>query len=114
MDKDSLLAKVNQLTGKDYTHKSLLETIEVLCVKIVKFQEDVQIKNNLMEILKKSNREYQTTIESLIESEEILLEQNKKLRQQIHSFRCKTTYKVYEENLKLMEELALIKGEMSG
>jgi hypothetical protein len=47
-------------------------------------------------------------------SKEILLEQNKKLRQQIHSFRCKTTFRVYEENLKLAEELALIKGEMSG
>lgn len=46
--------------------------------------------------------------------QEVLMEQNKKLRQQIHSFRCKTTYRVYEENLKLAEELALIKGEMSG
>jgi hypothetical protein len=53
-------------------------------------------------------------IEELKGNEEILLEQNKKLRQQIHSFRRKTTYRVYEENLKLAEELALIKGEMSG
>jgi hypothetical protein len=45
---------------------------------------------------------------------EVILEQNKKLRQQIQYFRCKTTYRVYEENLKLAEELALIKGEMSG
>lgn len=53
-------------------------------------------------------------IAELENSKEILMEQNKKLRQQIHSFRCKTTYRVYEENLKLAEELALIKGEMSG
>jgi hypothetical protein len=45
---------------------------------------------------------------------EIILEQNKKLRQQLQSFRCKTTYRVYEENLKLAEELSLIKGGMSG
>lgn len=47
-------------------------------------------------------------------SKEVLMEQNKKLREQIHSFRCKTTFRVYEENLRLAEELALIKGEMSG
>jgi hypothetical protein len=58
--------------------------------------------------------ELKKRISDLEISKEILLEQNKKLRQQIHSFRCKTTFRVYEENLKLAEELALIKGEMSG
>jgi hypothetical protein len=110
MEQSELLIKVNQVTGKDNTHKSLLETIEDLCLKVVKFQEDVQIKNNLLEILKKSNREYQTTIESLIEGEEILMEQNKKLRQQINYFRCKTTYRVYLENLELAQEVARLKG----
>lgn len=52
--------------------------------------------------------------ERIKQNEDIILQQNKKLRQQIHSFRCKTTYRVYEENLKLAEELALIKGEISG
>lgn len=58
--------------------------------------------------------ELKRLISDLETSHEVLLEQNKKLRQQIHSFRCKTTFRVYEENLKLAEELALIKGEMSG
>jgi hypothetical protein len=110
MEQSELLIRVNQITGKDYTHKSLLKTIEDLCWNVVKFQEDVQIKKNIIEILKKSSREYQTTIESLIEEKEILLEQNMKLRQQNHSFQCKTTYRVYKENLELVQEVARLKG----
>jgi hypothetical protein len=48
-------------------------------------------------------------IEKLKGNEEILLEQNKKLRQQIHSFRSKTTYRVYKENLELAQEVARLK-----
>lgn len=43
-----------------------------------------------------------------------LFEDNQKLRHQIHVFKAKTTWRVYEENLKLAQELALLKGEISG
>ncbi|WP_163183317.1 hypothetical protein [Neobacillus sedimentimangrovi] len=43
-----------------------------------------------------------------------LFEDNQKLRNQIQVFKAKTTWRVYEENLKLAQELALLKGEMSG
>ncbi|WP_374718245.1 hypothetical protein [Neobacillus sp.] len=43
-----------------------------------------------------------------------LFEDNQKLRNQIKVFKAKTTWRVYEENLRLAQELALLKGEISG
>lgn len=53
-------------------------------------------------------------IEELENELEMLREDNKKLRLRIREYRSKTTWKVYEENLRLAQELALLKGEISG
>ena len=42
MEQNRLLAKVNELMGKDYTHKSLMETIEDLCAKVEVQQNQIK------------------------------------------------------------------------
>jgi hypothetical protein len=58
--------------------------------------------------------ELKKLIIELVKEVEMLREDNQKLRNQIQVFKTKTTWRVYEENLKLAQELALLKGEMSG
>jgi DNA-binding transcriptional regulator PaaX len=90
MDQSELLIKVNQLTGKDYTHKSFLETI----AELVQLVEEFQIQETfLLERLKK---------------------QTLQVKEMKEKCRFKFVEKVMEENLALAQELALIKGEMSG
>ena len=58
--------------------------------------------------------ELKKLIIDLVKEVEMLREDNQKLRLRIHEYRSKTTWRVYEENLRLAQELALLKGEMSG
>ena len=52
MEQSELLVKVNQVIGKDHTHKSFLETIE----KLVQMVEQYQLQETLLlERLKKTN-----------------------------------------------------------
>jgi cell division FtsZ-interacting protein ZapD len=90
MEQSELLIKVNQLTGKDYTHKSFLETI----AELVQLVEQYQLQETfLLESLKK---------------------QTLQIKDMKEKCRFKFVEKVMDENLALAQELALIKGEMSG
>jgi len=80
-----LLDKVNRILGKDVKHQALISTIEDLAHVI----EDKQEENNLM-----AEKHAERDIE-FAEFMRIIEQQG-------------------EENLRMAEELALLKGEMSG
>jgi hypothetical protein len=50
-------------------------------------------------------------IDFLIETQEKLLEQNKLFRKRIFELRRKTGYQVYEENLRLAQEIERLKDD---
>jgi len=101
--------------------KLLIDTVEKQQVELVegKRREESYIDGieEVEAMLSMANNE----IEGYKLQETLLLERLKKNAKLIQNYKCKTTYKVYEENLRLAQEntelkqeLALIKGEMSG
>jgi predicted nucleic acid-binding Zn-ribbon protein len=132
-NKEELLAKVNQILDTDMTYKSYEETIELLVKKVEQQQSEIDYYQAQIDRVRKTTRftEYQKLEKELkeaqcrelsyiddIEQMEGMLRQanleNKLLQEKLINCKRKTTYAVYEENLRLSEELALIKGEMSG
>ena len=105
--KQELLAKVNQILHTDMTHKSYEETM-VLLVKKVEQQQKELSEAHCREL------SYIDDIEQMEGMLSQANQENKLLFEKLQNCRRKTTYAVYEENLKLAEQLALIKGEMSG
>lgn len=80
-------------------------------------QMDIKEIGWLINELERTQQEFASMDESVSEFDTIIPElekENKKLREQIQDFKRKSTWPIYEENLKLAQELALIKGEMSG
>ena len=115
---DKLLEKVNRILDKDYTHRTLLETIEALAKKVDEFEEE----NGLM-AEKHAERDIQFNefvriIEQYKFSEALLLERLKKQTLQIKEMqqdrRLTRYWDMAEENLRLAQELAILKGELSG
>lgn len=89
MEQNELLIKVNQLTGTDYTHKSLLETVKDLVATV----EQYQIQENiLLERLKK---------------------QTLQLKEMKEKNRFKFVEKMLQENTALTQENARLKGALS-
>lgn len=86
MEQSELLIKVNQLTGKDFTHKSLLETIEELVQTVEQYQLQETL---LLERLKKNIRQ---------------------LKEMKEMNRFKFVEKILIENTEMAQELAQLKG----
>jgi hypothetical protein len=89
MEQSELLIQVNQLTGKDFTHKSLLETIEELVQTVEQYQLQETL---LLERLKKSTRQ---------------------LKEMKEMNRFKFVEKILIENTEMAQELAQLKGVLS-
>lgn len=51
-------------------------------------------------------------IKELEQAQEILLDDNKRLSQKVRELRRKTSFRVYEENLALAQEIERLKGEV--
>jgi hypothetical protein len=106
-NKAEVLAKVNQILDTDMKHKSYEETIELLVRKLEHQQNE----------LKEAQCRELSYLDDIEQMEGMLSQanqRNEQLQEKLLNCKRKTTYAVYEENLKLAEELALIKGEMSG
>ncbi|CRK80336.1 hypothetical protein [Neobacillus massiliamazoniensis] len=88
-NQDQLLRKVNQLLGKDYTFERQIVTIEDLVemVEQYKLQETI-----LLERLKK---------------------QTLQIKEMKQNSRLTRFYEMAEENLKMAQELAQLKGEVT-
>jgi hypothetical protein len=102
--------------------KLLIDTVEQQSEEIEKGKfaivENCQLRRKLLQAddrikeLETYAIDLNETIFTLNMNEERHLEQNKKLTLKIRDFRTKTTYRVYEENLKLAQEVARLKGEV--
>ncbi|MFS0776232.1 hypothetical protein ABC255_09515 [Neobacillus sp. 3P2-tot-E-2] len=102
-NKEELLAKVNQVTGKDYTHCSYLLTIADL----------IQVIEHQQKELKEAQCRELSYIDDIEQMEGMLSQanaENKLLQEKLLNCKRKSTYTVYEENLKLAAELARLKG----
>ena len=106
-NKAEVLAKVNRILAVDMTHKSYEETIELLIKKAEQQQKE----------LNEAHCRELSYIDDIEQMEGMLSQanqENKILLEKLQNCKRKTTYAVYEENLRLAKELALIKGEMPG
>lgn len=71
----------------------------------------------LIDTVEQQQKEFAYLSESSTETDTIIssLEaENKRLSEKIQAYERKTKWKVFEEDLKIAQELALLKGEMSG
>lgn len=111
MDSEGLIAKVNKALGTDVKYKKVFDTVEDLLAVIEKQQNEYIT-------LSQSISEDDAIIEQLQEEikfyklqETLLLERLKKIEK---NSRYLKFMKMAEENLSLAQEVALLKGEISG
>jgi hypothetical protein len=105
-NQENLLAKVNQVTGKDYTYCSFLLTISDL-VQVIEHQQNE---------LKEAQCRELSYIDDIEQMEGMLSQatrRNEQLQEKLLNCKRKTTYAVYEENLKLAQEVARLKDVVS-
>jgi hypothetical protein len=117
-----LFERVNHFLGRDNNQfQSFVGIIEDL----LKLGEEYKQENELMAEkhaekdiafvqLKISLDQAHERIKELEMNEDILLEQNKKFRRRIIKLRQKTGFKVFEENLALIQEIELYKEMLRG
>lgn len=106
-NKEALLEKINQILDTDMTHKSYEETMVLLVRKVEQQQKELN-EGHCREL------SYIDDIEQMEGMVAQANQENQRLLDKLLNCKSKTTYKVYEENLAFAQELALIKGEMSG
>jgi hypothetical protein len=78
---------------------------------------DVLAKTNWLEMeneqLKKANQKLRELVEETSLDHQALLDENRYLKQKVKEYRHKTWFPVYEENLKLQQELEQYKTVLS-
>jgi L-lactate utilization protein LutC len=78
---------------------------------------DVLAKTNWLEMeneqLKKANQKLRELVEETSLDHQSLLDENRYLKQKVKEYRHKTWFPVYEENLKLQQELEQYKTVLS-
>ncbi|NRD80316.1 hypothetical protein HPT25_23625 [Bacillus sp. BRMEA1] len=116
MTQDEMLIRVNQVMGKDYTHKSWLITIGDLVDRVERQQQEFAFLNEsiaetdtLIELLQKESEQLREEINHFKLQEILLLERLKKADSEIRNLKNNTKFEVYEENLSLIAENARLR-----
>jgi hypothetical protein len=116
-----ILERVNAFLGKTEEFRTFFGMLEDL----LNAGKEYQLENELMAEkhaekdialvkLKLALDKAHAQIKELEMNQEILLDQNKKFRQRVFELRQKTGFKVYEENLALIQEIELYKEMLRG
>ncbi|WP_026572479.1 hypothetical protein [Bacillus sp. UNC438CL73TsuS30] len=115
---DELMFKISQILGRNIQYENMKKSFEDLAAVIEKqqkelteahnrelsYNDDIEQMDVMVDLLQKEVNQYKL-------QETLLLEKVKKQIEDIRHLRAKTTFKVYEENLLLVQEIVRLKGE---
>ncbi len=110
--------KISQILGRNIQYENMKKSFEDLAAVIEKqqkelteahnrelsYNDDIEQMDVMVDLLQKEVNQYKL-------QETLLLEKVKKQIEDIRHLRAKTTFKVYEENLLLVQEIVRLKGE---